>query len=190
METRRDWVKNSILYAMKSAAAQMYYSEDVMDHQRYGKQTYNILITACSTGGAIYVLINSLSEKFIVVEPWNTVVSILSIILVGVIALANQFSNVFFLKNEDYNKLCDLHTIYLSYLNKLEELYGWVNDESVTTDNLEKRLATLKDKYDCHLTEASRLFGKNKPSWSVRANNRYVSRLSNLDNEIKQKIES
>jgi hypothetical protein len=193
MEARRNWVKNRITHEMGLAAMQLYYSEEVIDHQRYGKQFYNIIVASLSSGGAVYMIITSLSDKY-GQEPYQTIVSTALIILVGLVALANQFSNIFFIKNEDYSRLLQLHSEYASYLYDLEELYGWMDDPAVGTETLEERFRILTEQYAVKLTEASRLFGKTKKRWLKKAERRYDNRMSILcpkqeDNKKQKKVQ-
>lgn len=180
INSRRNWMNTRLKLEMSKAAINMYYSESVIDYQRYGKQYYNILLGSLSGGGALYVMITSIFEEFAVPDSVNTLISILIFVIVGGTALMSQLSNIFFLKNDDFAKLQEFHSDYLIYLNQLEELYGWILDDSVATISIEKKFDELYKQYANKLTIASKLFGKGRRKWNNIAEDRLKNRIGIL----------
>lgn len=183
---RREWLENRLSREMLTASTQMFYSEEVIDHQRYAKGLFNILITALSGGGALYIVADKLYAELTLSSEWSTFISLAFIICTGLVALIGQLSSVFFLNEKDYAKLLLLHSEYLSYLYSLENLYGKTKDKTMNTEEIENQFSELTERYAAQLTEASRLFGRTKPKWEQKAQNRCYKRIDYLEHITKE----
>lgn len=173
----RNYLLNRIYEELKQANVNRYYAGELIDQQILSSKWFNVFVALFSTSGAVGTLVNIWKPNLPVLVIWAPL--ILSS-LVAICSILNQFYPVFFLKAEDLTKLINLHTSYLIYLNRLQDLFSLTDSNQIDLATAQKEFSVLTDDNSMKVTDISRIFGK----INSRIENKAVKKSDEYQNTI------
>lgn len=156
-ERMRTFLLNRIFEELKQANVNRYYAEELIDRQIVSSKWFNVLVSLFSTTGAVGAAMNIWVHDFPILLTW---LPLFSATFVALISIANQFYPIFFLKTEDLTKLINLHTSYLIYFNRLQDLFCLADSNEVDKIEAQIRFNKLIEDNSMRVTDISRIFGK------------------------------
>lgn len=156
-ERMRTFLLNRIFEELKQANVNRYYAEELIDRQIISSKWFNVLVSLFSTTGAVGAAMNIWVHNF---PTLLTLLPLFSATFVALISIANQFYPIFFLKTEDLTKLINLHTSYLIYFNRLQDLFCLADSNEVDKIEAQIRFNKLIEDNSMRVTDISRIFGK------------------------------
>jgi hypothetical protein len=142
----REFLLNRIWEEMKQANVNTIYAELTIDKQIIGSKKYNAIIAIFSSGGAILTLV-------------DYIYPIATSIIVALVSIINQFFPLFILRTEDLTHLCQLHTDYNIYFNRLQDLFCLLNDDKTPAESAQTAFSKLTEDNATKRTDIGKIFG-------------------------------
>jgi len=153
----RNFLLNRIFEETKQARVNTHYATELIDRQIISSKWFNVLVSLFSTTGAVGAAMNIWIHNFPAFLIW---LPLISATFVALISIANQFYPIFFLKAEDMTKLINLHTSYLIYFNRLQDLFCLADSNLISVIEAQEKFKNLIEDNSMRVTDISRIFGK------------------------------